>query len=278
MEKEKPVLENDGLHLPKVRWWAKEKHTILERYLDIFSTSMKDKWPKRIYVDLFSGAGMATIVDENKKPKEIIETSSLIAAKLKYPFTHLLLCEKNKKNADALAGRLDSLNPKPRYTLFNNDANECINKIVAQIPTSSSLNLAFIDPFGLHLSFDTVIQLSARKIDLIILLADNMDAMRNCDLYDKDPDSNMDSFFCTGCDWRSHLINAGPRFPTVFRELYENCLRTLGYSYFGTKRVQNSRQTDIYTLLFASKNKLGLKFWQEAKSVDAKGQRGLFHD
>ena len=51
----------DGLIIPEVGQWAKRKYHFLHRYLDIFATGMKNKWRRRIYVDLFAGAGFARL-------------------------------------------------------------------------------------------------------------------------------------------------------------------------------------------------------------------------
>ena len=50
----------DGLPAMKVNVWARRKHHYLDRYLDIFAGGMKNKWSRRVYIDLFAGPGMST--------------------------------------------------------------------------------------------------------------------------------------------------------------------------------------------------------------------------
>jgi len=46
---------DDGLYMSEVGRWSKRKYHFLGNYLNMFSTGMKNKWPERHYVDLFSG-------------------------------------------------------------------------------------------------------------------------------------------------------------------------------------------------------------------------------
>ncbi len=266
-------LSDDGLTTPDVGWWAKRKYHFLERYLRIFSTGMKNSWEHRQYIDLFSGAGIAKIQGTG----ELVFTSSLIAARMQDPFTYLHLCEQDQSNCDALKKRIEKHAPTSKYNIYKGNANENIDEILKGIPLRKCLAVAFVDPFGLHFDFETARKLSARKVDLIVLLADNMDAMRNWKCYyEANPNSNLDRFIGES-GWRDAFNNSPKeKLPEEFRKRYTEQLRTIGYSFFETTQVQNSNNRDIYTLLFASAHQLGLKFWDEAKSVDETGQRELF--
>ncbi|GAH89614.1 unnamed protein product, partial [marine sediment metagenome] len=47
---------SDGLDIRCVGGWAKHKYFYIKRYIEIFSTSMKDKWDGNLYyIDLFAG-------------------------------------------------------------------------------------------------------------------------------------------------------------------------------------------------------------------------------
>jgi three-Cys-motif partner protein len=65
----------DGLPVRIVRPWAKEKLHYLRRYIEIFTAGMKDKWPRRVYADLFAGPGRSVVEDT----AEEIDGSPLIA-------------------------------------------------------------------------------------------------------------------------------------------------------------------------------------------------------
>ena len=82
-------LEHDGLHTPEVGSWSDVKYRLISNYAEMFSTSMRKKWDKRVYIDLFAGAGRAAIKDT----KEIVETSSLLAMGVTHPFDRYVLCD-----------------------------------------------------------------------------------------------------------------------------------------------------------------------------------------
>jgi len=50
--------KNDDLYIPQVREHSRDKHYFLMRYIDAFTTSMRDKWNGLHYIDLFAGAGV----------------------------------------------------------------------------------------------------------------------------------------------------------------------------------------------------------------------------
>jgi three-Cys-motif partner protein len=266
-------VSNDGLYMSEVGRWSKRKYHFLSNYLNMFSTGMKNKWPQRHYVDLFSGAGLARLRDQG----EIVVGSPLIAARVRDPFTKLHLCEADPKKFEALKQRISREPLATPPQLVHGDANRCIDEIVADIPPAGALTLVFADPYGLHFDFDTVRKLADRKCDLIVLLADNMDALRNWSAYyQHDPNSNLDRFMGEP-GWRDVLKESpSERLAQNLRDRYCDRLRSQGFQFFGWERVVNDRNRDIYTLLFASSNKRGLDFWGKASATDEGGQRRLF--
>jgi three-Cys-motif partner protein len=156
------------------------------------------------------------------------------------------------------------------------DANTLIDSLLARIPQSGALCVTFADPFGLHLDFDTVRKVASRNSDLIILLADNMDALRNwATYYYNNPRSSLDRFMGEQ-GWRK-LLEETPsdRQATALRDRSQERLRSLGYSHFDREIFQNSKGSDIYSLHYASRHPLGLAFWRKASEVDEGGQRTL---
>lgn len=265
--------EDDGLCIPEVGPWAKRKYHFLGRYLQMFSQGMKDKWPERHYIDLFASAGLARVRGTN----EIVRSSALIAATVPHSFTSLQFCEKDERKASALTQRLDALGVLDRARVLCGDVNQLIDDILSPVPDRRALNVVFADPYGLHLDFETVGKIAAKRCDLIILLADNMDALRNWGTYYAgNPDSTLDRFMGES-GWRELLLSAGgDRVAQTFRERYQQRLQELGYSHFAHERVKNTRGADIYTLLFASRHPMGLKYWSGASTVDEGGQRRLW--
>jgi three-Cys-motif partner protein len=234
---------------------------------------MKFKWPERHYIDLFAGAGFARIKDSD----ELVMSSAVLAANSVDPFTSIRVCEADSLRHSALVARLRPAEQASQVIAVRGDANACITELIAGIPSSGSLSVAFADPYGLHLDFETVEALASVRADLIVLLADNMDALRNWATYYLDnAGSNLDRFMGEP-GWRE-LLSQTPsdKQAEALRKRYEERLRTLGYAHFGHERVMNDKGHDIYSLVYASRNAKGLEFWEKARAVDEGGQRSLF--
>ena len=99
---ELPVPDDDGEYIEEVGQWSADKHHFLRRYIDAFTTSMKDKpWQGLHYVDLFAGPGIVRL--ENGA---LDWGSPLIAAQTPNTFSRLHLCEKGKREFEALSNRI----------------------------------------------------------------------------------------------------------------------------------------------------------------------------
>lgn len=262
----------EGFATPEVGLWSRRKYHFLGRYLDAFTTAMKDKWPELHYVDLFAGAGHAKL----KPSGDLVFSSAILAARTRFPFTQLHLCDASQRNTAALTMRLRgyALQRPPR--ILTGDANDRIDELLAAVPTRDALCMTFADPFGLHLDFETVKAVATRQSDLVVLVADNMDALRNwAAYYSANPDSNLDRFMGEP-GWRDLLANtAQEKQASALRSRYRERLKSCGYAYFEEVRVQNSSDRDIYTLVYASKSPVGLKIWRGISQKDEHGQLGL---
>lgn len=261
----KPI--EDNFIISDVQPHSRDKHHYVKNYLDAFSTSMFDKWKHRCYVDLFSGSGI-----ENVQGFGLDWGSPLIAAQMPKPFTNLFLNDKDTTKIHALTERIKAF-PQPNAPMiFNEDANSAVSKIVPLIPSRGSLTLAFIDPYGLHISLDSIGLLSGRQSDLIIYFPDRVDMLRNWSEYYMDNEkSNLDQFLGTG-EWRSLLSDANSdKHPELLYGIYEKQLRKFGYEWFDSKRIYAQGSRPIYRLIFATKHERGLGIW---KNVSLKGLDG----
>lgn len=265
------VPQDDGLIIPTVGEWSKDKHYFLQRYIDAFTTSMKDKkWEGLHYVDLFSGSGMERLEDSNT----LEWGSPLIAAQSPHPFTRLHLCEFNKTKYEALSHRI--LKFRSDSQILYGDANEKVEEILQEIP-NKTLSLAFLDPFGLHLEYNTLRQLSRRRMDFIIFFPDHLDAIRNWEHnYFDNPNSNLDRCFGEGSNWRD-IIDKTPSnlFAEQLKKLYVTQIQKLGYSQIDYHRITLKNGRPLYLLLFCSQNSLAAKLWRNISQKQPDGQRLL---
>lgn len=263
-----PRPADDGLLTPEVGPWSTEKHHFLRRYIDGFTTAMKGKrWSGGLhYIDLFAGAGIERIKDG---PLEW--GSSLIAAQAPHPFQQLHLCELHGKKFEALRERLEH-HPQPKAPqLIQGDANLAVREVVASLPPGS-LSLAFLDPYGLHLDFETVRTLSQRRADLIIFFPDHLDALRNFGIYQEDPESNLDKFLGYA-DWRKTFDTvAVSERASALGALYKERIASLGYRHFEEERISNSSGRFLYKLIFCTSAEAGITIWRNVQLKKPGGQ------
>lgn len=273
------VKEDDELITRDSHRGTENKLHYWNRYIEITTTAMagKPQWRGGLtYVDLFAGPGVGVIQNDNLR----IPGSPILAANAPKPFSNIILCEKDKVTADACQKRILKFVEPDQFEMIHGDCNNKIAEIAALIPREA-LTLAFIDPPGLDIHFETVAKLShCGRVDLLILFADAMDVVRNyVSTYMNQSDSKLDRFLGSDCDWRKKwgaLGNVeGSEIRKFFTTLYEKQLAAkLGYIKFGEKTIRFQRRP-LYKLIYASKHKRGLDFWDKISRKDAQGQRDL---
>jgi three-Cys-motif partner protein len=263
-----PQPKDDGLFIPTVGEWSHDKHYFLIRYIDAFTTAMKNKkWTGLHYIDLFAGAGIEQLETSGK----LEWGSAMIAAQARNRFTQIHLCEKEKRPYEALESRVHKIRPDAQ--VLHGDANKKISEIIGQIP-SGTLSLAFLDPYGLHMEFETLKTLSALRADLIIFFPDRLDVLRNWEHnYFDNPDSNLDRCLGPGADWRSR-INETPReqLAVVLRKLYVSQIQTLGYTNFEYERITMGGHP-LYILIFCSHSNTAARLWRGISQIKPNKQR-----
>ena len=283
--------KDDGLPARTFGKWTTVKLDYLQRYIDLFETSMRGKaWCARCYIDLFSGTGKYQV--ENQGDFQL--GSALLAVTTKHPFTNYFFMDKSQKNIDILSKRCEAAtNINKRF--YVGDANIRVDEVVKEIKTINrnrskdqwtSLNLAFLDPDGLELEWKTVETLaSVTKMDLIIFYS-QVGLTRNFDnCINSETDTVIDKFFGDR-EWRK-IYRASVLGETlgIHRKLidyYKHKLTTL--KYVDVKDIEdgneplmkNSKEAPLYRLIFASKHKRGHDFWNKVIKKDKFGQSKMF--
>lgn len=263
-----PKPEDDGLIIPEVGEWSRHKHHFLLRYVDAFTTAMRKKgWRGLHYIDIFAGAG----IERDRATLELSWGSPMIATYAGFDGLHL--CESNADKHGALDARVQRASNSKVLQVLRGDANERVHEIMAAIP-DRSLSLAFLDPYGLHLEFNTLKTLSAKRADLIIFFPDRLDFLRNTvKYYFENPHSNLDRAMGSGADWRK-VWNETPdgRKAEAMRSLYCDQIRTLGYAHFDFEGIPSEGRR-LYWLIFCSKHKAGARIWRNTAEKKPSGQR-----
>lgn len=267
--------DSDGLPSRCVGPWSRDKFFYLKRYCDIFNSGMKNMWPNRVFVDLFSGPGRCRV-----RPQGDFEDGSPLIA-LSHPFTHYFFIDISPCCTDALQQRISNTSSTAveKSRIIPGDANVCIDGLMSSIESigPKTLGFAFVDPPGIELHFETLRKLSQNtRMDLLINFPLGMNIKRQLwHQRQKDPntESEFDRYFGTP-DWRS-LCDANNNIGSRLLTLYENQLRNLGYAYVGNEHAVKNRGRSLYMLVFASKNQRGEEFWKKVTQVAPSGQRKL---
>jgi len=249
----------DSLSLHCSGYWSEDKINHLKYYAAMFSTGMKNKWPKLYYIDLFSGSGRCILREELKE----IDGTCVGIINLKDKFTKYFLIDKNPICINDLKKRIGE---KINVEYYNDDCNIIIENIIKSIP-DNSLSLAIIDPDSLQFCFRSYEQLSKKKIDLIVNYPIGpIERAISSVLRKKVKSSTLDSFHP---GWRNIVSkkNWGNSKEVSIRNLikdYVNKIEMLGY-YSSPLMVpfKNIKNTTMYYLVLFSKNKKGLEFWDK---------------
>jgi len=263
------IAEEDGLPCSVVGAWAEDKYKLVGLYDRLFSTGMKNKWPTRVYIDLYSGPGFVRVRGTGR----MLTGSPLLALGVPDPFDKYIFCESAPELLAALRSRVDRYSPKADVAFVCGDCNEKIEEICANIPAPSPrrgvLTFCFIDPFDISIKFSTLRRLSSHFIDFLILLALHMDANRNVEHY-LDPGNPKVDEFLDLPDWRERWKIAesrGVRFPRFLAEEYSVRMEELGYLRQSWERMKQVRSVGknlpLYRLALFSRSKVAYQFWDD---------------
>lgn len=274
--------DDDGLVAPDVGPWAEDKHRMVSLYSTLFSSGMKAKWSRRIYVELYAGAGRSRIRDTSR----FILGSPLLALKLKDPFDKYVFCEEKPGNLEALRARVSRASPNANVAYVQGDCNKRTSEILAEIPRGSTgdtaLSLCFADPFDISLEFETIRALAeARFVDFLVLLALGMDANRNYEHYLREDADKVDKFLGSK-SWRHRWATAqwdAVKFTRFLADEFTNSMANLGYlppPHYTMKEVRSyEKNLALYRLALFSRNPRAYRFWDQVLTYST-DQRKLF--
>ncbi len=265
------TVSDDGLPTNEIGPWAEEKYQYVGMYAQLFSTGMKNKWPHRIYLDLFSGPGYSSVRDTNR----VVLGSPMIALSLPDQFDSYVFADENTESLDALRTRVSRLGYSVTPTYIPGDANDKVGRVldvISKTPSKSTLSFCFLDPYKLNIHFDTVRRIAeGRAVDFLILLALYIDANRNVSFYVAEENRTIDQFLGDP-NWRQRWKAAEDGGDTIVEFLaneYSTRMHQIGYLPMSIEHMVKIRTLDrrlpLYYLAFFSKHNTGLKFWDEVR-------------
>ena len=134
--------------------WTKEKLMILESYLDAYTTALKNKPFRLIYIDAFAGTGKIIINAKDPDKEEFIEGSSKIAIDIEdKPFDEYIFVETDPERCEKLEA-LKEANPIKRIQIKNEDANDFLQNL--QKNWKNNRGVLFLDPFATEVEWATI--------------------------------------------------------------------------------------------------------------------------
>ena len=158
--------------------------------------------------------------------------------------------------------------------VFTGDANVVVHELRRQVTNlgPKTLSLAFIDPPGTQIRFESIKALSEKlPMDLLINFPLGMNINRQHWHRRAAGDDEFDAYFGTS-RWRD------ARDGRELLALYKEQLQTLGYRCMDSDlTIRNRRKNQrLYVLILASKHPRGDEFWKKATHRDSIGQESLF--
>lgn len=271
---EPPATASDRLPARLTGSWVRDKNYFVERYLTIFSRGVGRKWEGKLsYVDLFSGPGKSIIRDTGQE----VDGSPLLA--LKCDFARYVFVDVPDV-LSTLARRLDGHPKSPQISFIEGDCNLVVGDVLRKMP-ADHLTLAFIDPTGLQIRFNTIKRLvRGHKIDLLMTVQLGMGIRMNLPLYAQPGGGAALTAFMGNSLWRTDLTAGGSASQISRRILkrYLQQLRRLGYGTVQDRDIDvRSDQSNLllYFIILASRHRLGESFWRKATQILPSGQRFL---
>jgi len=263
-------LTHDGLHTPVIKRHPLEKIRLHNYYAGVFSTAMKNTWPQRAYLGLYSGGGRARLADTN----EIVETTPMSVLRIRDPFTKYVFVDNNQSCVRSLEQRVATLSAGPDATCICADVNSSLPQIQEAMPAFSRqrglLSFCFVDPFSADLDFRVIKTLGRKyRMDFLILLMLGLDIRINFRRYLEDPGNDRIGALIDCPHWRTEWAASGRPHRQPIRFLldkFDQAMRGLGYDAGTPQSIRvTGKGALLYFLVFYSRNPLGVKFWEDAR-------------
>ena len=253
--------------------WTQEKLGILWKYLNAYTTALKNQPFTLIYVDGFAGAGSyKESGSDYDEFHEFRQGSARIALEIdNKPFDQLMFIEKGKKRAKSLRELGLEYRHRP-IQVVQGDANTEVTKFCERMEPLDRA-VVFLDPYATQVSWTTVEAIAkTEKIDCWILFP--IMAVARMMPTDKEPREawarSLDSIFGGRESWQQSYHDSpqlsffddeprrerGPSNGIAL--LYRDRLEEIFHRVAPTSRtLKNSKNVPLFELFFAVSNPVG---------------------
>ena len=150
--------------------WTRKKLDLIEKYLDAYTTALKNQPFKLMYVDAFAGTGQVEIATDDEEGRAIIHGSARRAIAIRdKPFDRVVLIEADPDRCREL-GALRTEYPGRDIRVVNEDANIAIQRLAQNGNWHVWRGVLFLDPFATELEWATIESVcDTRALDTWIL-------------------------------------------------------------------------------------------------------------
>lgn len=283
--------------------WALEKLEILRKYLEAYTTILKEQssWCKGYYfIDALAGGGKAPLrsaqnnnsSDENPQleflgytassqdEQQFVEGSPRIALDLSNPFTRYLFIDNEKSRVWQLEELRKDYASARRISILTGDANKILETSVVnntKIDWKFERAVVFLDPFGLQVPWHTLELLASTKaIEVIVNFPVGTALQRLLQRDGKIPPKRQDLLdtYLGSPKWRSVIYETQP---TLFgmemhktsdsgeklAQWYADRMKSLFGFGSSPRLIRNAHGGHLYYLIFAGPNKTGAKIAED---------------
>lgn len=261
--------------------WTLEKLEILGKYLDAYTTVLKNQRFRLIYVDAFAGEGVWRSGEESGYTTDVYgefqkvhEGSPKIALGIQdRPFDRFVFIEKEPNRCTNLEN-MSSEFPNRVIEIKNGDANSKIDTF-CQVMGNYDRAVVFLDPFATQVSWNTVSNLAqTNKVDCWILFP--LSAIARMMPVESEPSEVMaeqlDRIFGERRYWRQvfyhlpaqqdmfddapgHVRTRGSKqFAASYRERLDETFEMIAPT---SRTFYNSKRSPMFELFFAASNPKG---------------------
>lgn len=260
--------------------WTRAKIEILVEYAGAYLQIMKGRqFFKLLYFDGFAGSG--SIVNDSRVEVEVTVGAAkrIIEINEPRPFDEYYFVEKDKVNFELLKKSTRDSYPEKKIYVICEDCNKKLHDLANHLKKYENRNvrtLAYIDPCGMQVHWDSIEVLKGVDIDMWILVPTGLGVNRllkkNGDISDAwlnrlelflgfRREEILDLFY-------SITPTLFEQFPSVKKELkaiersaeiYQNRLKEVFPFVSNPYELKNSSNSIMYHLFLASKNKSAIK-------------------
>ena len=142
--------------------WTREKLSILQHYLDAYTTALKNQPFRLMYVDAFAGTGRVALPGNDREDlRELIRGSAAIALNIQNKrFDRLIFVEQDSDRCSELEG-LKGTHSGQCVEIIRSDANQFLKSL--QEDWREWRGVLFLDPFATEVEWETVRRISEFK-------------------------------------------------------------------------------------------------------------------